>query len=405
MPTRRSAEIVIAGAGIAGVAAAYQLAVRAGISNIVIADPREPLSLTSSKGAEAYRNYWPGPDDAMARMMDRSIDLLEQLDEESASAFELNRRGYVYLTADPAEAARLRAEQSGTTEFVEGRPQIRSRYPFVSERVVAMLLVRRAGYMSATKLGEWLLARARRQGVEVVRDEIVDLMVEHGRFTGIRLASGRRLDARTCVLAAGPLLPQWAGRLGLRVPIVNELHGKISFEDLSGVVPRDVPLMIWNDPVELGELGTFPAGVHLRPRGARSILGIWTYETRVERASFPPSFPPQYASNVLRGLAVMVPAIAAYADRAGDAIVDGGYYCKTPDNRPLIGPTAIPGLYLLGALSGFGVMASQAAAELVAGHLLEGPVPDYASSFHPNRFDDADYSRTLAADDSRRGQL
>ena len=62
----RSAEVVIAGAGMAGLAVAYELAVRAGVGRVVVVDPREPLSLTSSRGAEAYRNYWPGPDDAMA---------------------------------------------------------------------------------------------------------------------------------------------------------------------------------------------------------------------------------------------------------------------------------------------------------------------------------------------------
>ena len=104
MPAPAVADIVIAGAGIAGVSVAYQLAARASTSRVVLVDPREPLSLTSSKGTEAYRNYWPGPDDTMVRFMTRSIDLLESLDRDSAHAFELNRRGYVFLTADPAEA-------------------------------------------------------------------------------------------------------------------------------------------------------------------------------------------------------------------------------------------------------------------------------------------------------------
>ena len=91
MSASRTAEAVIAGAGIGGVAAAYQLAVRAGVSRVVIVDPREPLSLTTSRGFEGYRNFWPGPDDTMMRFMDRSIDLLEALDHESGHAFALNR--------------------------------------------------------------------------------------------------------------------------------------------------------------------------------------------------------------------------------------------------------------------------------------------------------------------------
>src|SRR6476469_4462706 len=100
----------------AGIAAAHQLSVRANISRIVLVDPREPLSLTSSKGTEAYRNYWPGPDDTMARFMDRSIDLLEELDRDSRQAFELNRRGYVFLTADIGEAERLSLSAKATAD-------------------------------------------------------------------------------------------------------------------------------------------------------------------------------------------------------------------------------------------------------------------------------------------------
>ena len=403
MSASRTAEVVIAGAGIGGVAAAYQLAVRAGVTRVVLVDPREPLSLTTSRGSEAYRNYWPGPDDTMMRFMDRSIDLLEALDHESGHVFALNRRGYVFLTADSAEAERLRATANPTTEFLANTSDIRARYPFVTDRAVAMLHARRAGYMNALALGRWLLERAVRHGVDLVRDEVSDVIVERGWFTGVRLASGGRIDARSFVLAAGPRLPEWAHRLDLDVPIVNELHGKVSFEDDSGVVPRDAPMMIWNDPVEIPGLGTFPAGVHLRPRGERSVLGIWTYDTRIEEARADPVFPPQYADIVLAGLAVMIPGLAAYNSAA--ATVDGGYYCKTPDNRPLVGPTTIAGVFLLGALSGFGVMASQAAAELAAGYILEQPLPDYSTAFLPERFADAAYRRALAAADARHGQL
>lgn len=401
----RVADIVIGGAGMAGIAAAYQLAVRRRAGRVVLVDPREPLSLTSSQGAEAYRDYWPGPDTTMVRFMTRSIDLLDALHDESGGAFELNRRGYVFLTADSQEAARLRAHEGPTTYFVDGERAVRARYPFVTERVVAMLHVRRAGYMNAIKLGRWLLARAQSHGVKLVRDEAMGLIVENQRCVGVRLASGGHIDAGAFVLAAGPLLPEWAARLELEVPIVNELHGKMSFEDKRGIIPRDIPLMIWNDPVDLAALGTMPAGVHLRPRGVRSLLGIWTYDSRIEEPAFPPRFAPDYADTVMRGLRVMIPALGVYLERAPEAVVDGGYYCKAPDNRPLIGPTSIQGAYVLGALSGFGVMASQAAADLLAAHLLGGPMPDYAAAFHPARYEDPSYRPGLVALDPKSGQL
>ena len=67
---------------------------------MILVDERPPLSLTSDKSSEAYRNWWPGPDDAMIRLMNRSIDLLEELAEASKNRFLMNRRGYLWCTAD-----------------------------------------------------------------------------------------------------------------------------------------------------------------------------------------------------------------------------------------------------------------------------------------------------------------
>ena len=58
-----SADVVICGAGMAGAAAAYHLAVRHGVRDMALVDEREPLTLTSDKGTQAYRNWWPGPGD------------------------------------------------------------------------------------------------------------------------------------------------------------------------------------------------------------------------------------------------------------------------------------------------------------------------------------------------------
>src|SRR3954470_17728693 len=95
-----SARVVICGAGIAGVAAAYQLAVEYGLEGVVMVDEGNPLSLTSDKLTEAYRNWWPGPDREMTAFMNRSIDLIEEIARATGNRINLNRRGYVFATAD-----------------------------------------------------------------------------------------------------------------------------------------------------------------------------------------------------------------------------------------------------------------------------------------------------------------
>ena len=166
-----TAEVVICGAGIAGVAAAYHLAVRRGVRSVVLVDERPPLTLTSDKSAESYRNWWPGPGDDMAALMNRSIDLMEDLARESDNVFLMNRRGYLFATAQPEQiagyvkaaedaAARgvglLRLHRSAGGDYrpspatgYEGQPTgtdvvtdpelIRRHFPYLAEDTVALL--------------------------------------------------------------------------------------------------------------------------------------------------------------------------------------------------------------------------------------------------------------------------
>src|SRR5919205_3916761 len=115
-----TAEVVIVGAGIAGIAAAYHLTTRRGVGRVTLIDEREPLTLTSDKGTQAYRNWWPGPDATMLRYMTRSIDLLEEMADESGNAFRLNRRGYVFVTAHDVGVDRLRATAREVSSFGMG---------------------------------------------------------------------------------------------------------------------------------------------------------------------------------------------------------------------------------------------------------------------------------------------
>jgi glycine/D-amino acid oxidase-like deaminating enzyme len=100
----------------------------------------------------------------------------------------------------------------------------------------------------------------------------------------------------------------------------------------------------------------------------------------------------------------MVPTMKSYpADWAG--MVDGGYYCKTPENRPLVGPLPVPGAFVCGALSGSGLMAAHALGELVAQHIVQEQLPDYARWFLPSRYDDPAYRQLVDSWGPLVGQL
>jgi glycine/D-amino acid oxidase-like deaminating enzyme len=91
----------------------------------------------------------------------------------------------------------------------------------------------------------------------------------------------------------------------------------------------------------------------------------------------------------------MIPGLSEYLGRMRRPYVDGGYYCKTQENRALIGPTPIEGNYLFCGLSGYGIMAAQAGAELLAAHVMKSELPDYAGEFLLSRYQDPGYQEKL----------
>ncbi|HXQ34476.1 MAG TPA: FAD-dependent oxidoreductase, partial [Anaerolineales bacterium] len=277
-----SAEIVICGAGMAGIATAYHLAVKHGIKNILLVDKHPPLSLTSAVGTEAYRNWWPGPSDTMVRFMNHSIDLLEEIADASGNVFQLNRRGYAFLTANPgqvsvwkqsaAEVSALGAgpvrEHPGPIQYIPTQADgfdrslngadlvldpnmIREQFPFITDRVVAMLHVRRCGWINNKLLGKWLFEQAIEHGLRFKQDKVTGIHSPGGLVQGIQLQSGEKLETHKFVIAAGPYLKYVAALMGLEIPVVNELHGKITFKDRLCLVSRPAPFMFWNDPVSL----------------------------------------------------------------------------------------------------------------------------------------------------------
>ncbi len=452
------ADVVIVGAGIAGVATAYHLAVKRGVRDVVLVDSRSPLSLTSDKSTEAYRNWWPGPDDAMVRLMNRSIDLLESLADAHGNRIRLNRRGYLFVTADPARVEVWRATAADVASWGAGalrehatpetyRPAaaegfrtpptdgadlllggqvVHHHFPYLAENAVAALHVRRAGWMSAYGYGMLLLEEARKHGVRLVQARFTRAEITRGRVQAAHLSTGERVPTQALVLAVGPFLRETAAALGIDLPVHYERHLKVAFDDRLEAVPRDAPLLIWSDPQRLPWsdadraaladdpeaaflLDEFPGGVHTRPEGgggSRMVIGLWEYNAlALEHARFPLPDDPLYPEVVLRGLSTMLPALKPYLQRLPAPIVDGGYYVKMPDNRPVVGPLAVEGAYVVGALSGFGVMSSQGAADLLAAHLTGEPLPPYAHAFRPERWAEAAYRQRWEAADSTAWEL
>lgn len=443
-------DAIICGAGIAGVSAAHFLG-RAGIRNILLVDERPPLSFTSDRSTECYRNWWPDPE--MLALMNRSIDLMESLADESGNVFRMNRRGYLYVTADEDRIEDLKSASFRTSSLGAGplrvhssdasahstgsgqayqpsRPEgfhnspagadllignelIRKYFPYLTDKAVAALHARRAGWLSAQQLGMYLLETARRSGVRFEAGKVAGVDVEGGQVRGVQLSSGARIDSPIFINAAGPFLKEVGKLVGVDLPVYTELHLKAVIKDALGVVGREAPLLIWNDAQSLPWSAeerealseddetrwlteTFPPGVHTRPEGGgNDILMLWEYHTKAMEPVDAPAMDEQYPEIALRGLAAMLPRMREYFGRMPRPQLDGGFYTKTRENRPLVGEMGVDGAYVIGAVSGYGIMSACGVGELLAACVTGSELPSYANAFVPSRYDDPEYQKRV----------
>ena len=447
------AQIVICGAGIAGIATAYYLS-KVGVREILLVDEASPLSLTSSYSTEAYRNWWPGFDNAMVALSNRSIDLMDDFAIKTANIFRMNRRGYLYFTSQTdkipsfcssAETVsklgggpvRIHDEKSAASKYIPffednfdndinqsgadlflDAELIHNYFPYISKDVKAALHVRRAGWLSAQQLGMFLLNEARKQGVVFKSQRLVGVELSTGQVSGVYLEENGKIGfLRTSLFvnAAGPLIGSIARLLDVNLPIYTELHQKLICNDPLSVMPRNAPLLVWNDPQyllfsssersaieaepELRWLLTeFPSGLHTRPEGSGSstaIVVLWAHHAPIIDPIWPLPEDPYHSEILMRGLAKMIPGAKQYIGNFPRPKLDGGYYTKTFENRPLIGKLPIEGAYIIGALSGFGIMTACAAGELLAAHIVGSDLPDYASAFEINRYSNLEYLKLI----------
>jgi glycine/D-amino acid oxidase-like deaminating enzyme len=386
--------------------------------------------------------------------MNHSIDLLERMAAESGNVFGMNRRGYLFVTGDPDRLHAMIEEAHLTStlgagpvrihpgpipyppspengylgapegaDILVGGDTVREHFPFITENSAGAIHVRRAGWFSAQQLGAWMLDRARENGAEFIQDEVIGIAVNRGSVEGVSMTSGDRIETSVVVDAAGPMSPSVATMVSVDVPVFAELHLKVAYREHLGVIPRHAPMFIWSDPqtidwsdeerAELEQqgrhdlLGEMPIFCHGRPEGGTDspyLLALWEYHDDVREPEWPLPEDPLYPEVVMRGLTTMAPGLAPYLDGLPHSVVDGGYYMKTKENRPLVGPAGPAGFHFMAGMSGFGVMVAAGAGDLLARHVVGAELPDYSDAFLLSRYDDPAYLTSIAGS-GRSGQL
>ncbi len=406
-------KIAICGAGIAGVATAYYLSRIMPKATIILIDKNQPLSFTSSQSGENFRDYWPHP--CMEKLCSRSIDLMRLLQKTFDST--MNFSGYHFVSKHPNKAifADDDTPEFGLRNRVEtDQALIQELYPYLAPTIQKSIFIKNAGYVDSIVMANAMLQHAKSNNVKLVEAEVVNI---HKTKTGIdlKLTNNGKITTDQLVIAAGPFMNHLTQMLGINLPVWNTLQRKIIIPDPKNIIPKNMPFTIFADRQYLNWsreernffkndaslqwlLEEFPGAIHIKPESGGRIKMGWAFSTEVVEPQFTIPKSSYFPQVLLKGASRFIPALSTYAENLPTPLIEyGGYYTRTKENFPLIGPTSIDDVFVVGALAGFGTMAACAAGELCALHLAEKTLPDYAPYFHPSRNKNESIQKEIAA--------
>jgi glycine oxidase len=366
-------KVLIAGAGIAGLAIAWRLADRGVTVEIVergvagrgatwasagmIAPGAELGSDTSAMAqfSRQARAKWPSFAAELERASGQSIGYREigslVVAQSAAEANALQTRAAA-LAYDGAAAAWLPPEKLRDTE------------PLLSPALFGGLRIADDAQVDNRALCAALCAVLENTNISLREQcEVRSLVIQDGRARGIVTPKGV-IEADRIILACGA----WTNLIGgvgpESLPLVKPAKGQMAacMPPPGTSLPRS---LIWAEDV------------YLVPREDRLFIGA-----TVEDASFDVSVSHQARDRLLEAAARILPALSQWR------VVEmwAGLRPRTPDDAPVLGATAIDGLYLASGQFRNGILFAPAIAELMGGLIMGEPMSDALRAFDPRRF-------------------
>ncbi len=365
-------DVIVVGGGVIGLTAGWRLAQRG--LRVTVLERDVPGSGTSRVAAgmlapiaEADVNEQP-----LLRLGVRSARMYPEFVEELRDVAGVDP-GYLacgaLLTArDRDEAESLRREEAvraslglRVSRLLPG--EARALEPALAPALRLALDVPDDHAIDPRALVPALMAAAERAGVTLRSGAAVERVELAGdRLAGVVLADGSRLAAGHVVIAAGP----WSGSIG-GLPD----HARVPIRPVKGQIMR------LHDPAGPGLLTRVlrmrPA--YVVPRGdGRYVLGA-----TMEERGFDTTVTAGAVYEMFRDAIELLPGLS-------ELVIDeleAGLRPGTPDNAPLIGPGAVPGLHWATGHFRNGILLAPVTAELVVASVF-GEAP--AAPFAPERF-------------------
>jgi len=324
---------------------------RAGLRTIVVEKRPALATLTTPVATGAFRLQFDNADEVA--LVRESVEFFDDL--QPRVDIGLRHQGYLFV-ASTEEGARaqvsLVTEQRkwGLTDVeLLNSAEARRRFPFLGENAINARFRQGDGWLEPRRLA---LELARSSGARFRLGETVTGFVRDGSewVRGVTTNRGK-IRAGTVVIAAGPLSGPLAKQAGLDLPLTTVRRQKLIVSEVPQV-PREAPMTI-----------EFETGAHWRPAGTGA-HALWTAAAPAEPPLDDVPTSADFAFGLLdpssdHALARIVPFWKdVWNSPRLQWWLQAGQYTYTPDRRPLLGPTIVPGLAVNTGYSGHGIMGS-----------------------------------------------
>ncbi|MCW1821277.1 FAD-dependent oxidoreductase [Mycolicibacterium conceptionense] len=356
-----TADVVIVGGGLEGVAAAWALSQR-GVTDVTVLERNTVGAGMTGKSSGIVRCHYGVS--SLAAMATVGLEVFENAQQIFGDDIGFRQTGYVVGVGEPnvenlRKSLAAQREVGVQTEEID-TSEVAKLWPWADlEPFAAFGWEARGGYGDAYQTAQAFALSARAAGVRIMQGaNVTGLKLDGGRVTGAELADGTRISAGTVVVATGVWTRPFLLPYGVDVPI--RVHREQIVTIKPGVETGPVP--VFSDLVSLQ---------YIRPELSGELLF-----GNSDLAELEPADPDGYLNRATDDfIDLTVDKVGTRFPGFPDAAISGSYagcYDVTPDWNPVISTTGIDGLLVAAGFSGHGFKIAPAVGRLVADLVTEG---------------------------------
>ncbi|MEU5983856.1 glycine oxidase ThiO [Streptomyces sp. NPDC047434] len=381
MQPRSGSDVLVIGGGIIGLVTAWRTALRGLRTAVVDPEPGGGAAAVAAGMLAAVTELHYGEETLLGLNLAsarRYPGFVAELQEATGHDVGYRACGTLAVALDADDRAHLRELHALQTrcglesEWLSGR-DCRRLEPMLAPGVRGGLRVDGDHQVDPRRLAAALVTACERAGVIFHRAVAERLTVARDRAVGAALDDGTELPADQVVLAGGSLSGRLAGVPDEVLPPVRPVKGQVL---RLTVPPAYAPFL--SRTVRAVVRGSH---VYLVPRESGELVVGATSE----ELGWDTTVTAGGVYELLRDAHELVPGITELPLTETRAGLRPG----SPDNAPMLGPTALPGLLLATGHYRNGVLLTPVTGDVMAEALATGTLPDEARPFTPRRFSPA----------------